>query len=52
MGGEKVYSVVVVKGEAEEVKGVVGKYRHGWVVWRRKTKRKKRRKKVYLDETK
>ncbi|KAM4070567.1 hypothetical protein ACB094_12G174900 [Castanea mollissima] len=34
LGGEKVYSVVVVKGESEEVKGVVGKYRHGWVVGR------------------
>nr|POE95349.1 hypothetical protein CFP56_42852 [Quercus suber] len=34
LGGENVYSVVVVKGESEEVKGAVGKYRRGWVVWR------------------
>ncbi|CAI8612542.1 unnamed protein product [Vicia faba] len=30
-GGEKVYSVVVVNGE-EEVKAVVGKYRHAWIL--------------------
>uniref|UniRef100_A0A2N9I2Y2 Uncharacterized protein n=1 Tax=Fagus sylvatica TaxID=28930 RepID=A0A2N9I2Y2_FAGSY len=32
--GEKVYSVVVVNRESEELRAVVGKYRHAWVVGR------------------
>ncbi|CAL0302784.1 unnamed protein product [Lupinus luteus] len=32
IGGGKVYSVVVVNGEEEEVRTVVGKYRHAWIV--------------------
>lgn len=33
VGGGKVYSVVVVNGEEdEEVRAVVGKYRHAWIV--------------------
>ncbi|KAG6661031.1 GPI transamidase component PIG-S isoform X1 [Carya illinoinensis] len=32
--GGKVYSVVVVHGDREEVRAVVGKYRHAWVVGR------------------
>jgi phosphatidylinositol glycan class S len=32
--GGKVYSVVVVNGDSEEVRAVVGKYRHAWVVGR------------------
>ncbi|XP_019450086.1 PREDICTED: GPI transamidase component PIG-S [Lupinus angustifolius] len=32
IGGGKVYSVVVVNGEEEDVRTVVGKYRHAWIV--------------------